>query len=397
MTRHRERRAFLLGFDWSARTSAGDDWPGSWWALVQGRRRFESPKRSIASWPDDAPAACLESWPHGLKLSGRATTLARVLGRDAGPVCEELQRANPGLRLTVLVASSHGETYSVSEFAEYFTGKAPAPGPSASETILCDGLLPAFLDGLGTAWPAATISAACASACVATGLAAGRIRAGACDACVVVSLDVLSRVAHAGFQQIGAMSSGGCRPFDRGRDGTTIGEAGAVALLVGEGVEPPVSRRWMVEVLGFGQSCDARHPVEPSAEGIAQSLDRALAGAGRAPSSLAAVYWHGTGTVQNDRAEAEAARRVFGADAPAGTSTKGVFGHAMGASAALSILAAAETITTRLLPPVAGLEEPEFPHLNLSAGRPAEVGDGPVAVVSLGFGGINAALLLGAC
>ena len=120
------------------------------------------------------------------------------------------------------------------------------------------------------------------------------------------------------------------------------------------------------------------HPVEPSSEGVYLALERALAEARCVPSNLAAVYWHGTGTVQNDRTEAEAARRLFGTDAPIGTTTKGVFGHAMGASAALSILAAGETIATRLLPPVAGLHETEFPHMNLLTGDFAKVGEGPL-------------------
>ena len=176
---------------------------------------FRFPEARDPGWPDEAPVACLESWPHGFELAGRASALAKGrLGRDTKPVYEQLLLANPGLRLTVLVASSHGESYPVSEFAEHLIGRAVSPDLVASEAILCDGLLSAFLDGLGAAWPGATISAACASACVATGLAAARIHAGACDACVVVSLDVLSRVAHAGFRQIGAMSSGGCRPFD---------------------------------------------------------------------------------------------------------------------------------------------------------------------------------------
>jgi 3-oxoacyl-[acyl-carrier-protein] synthase II len=247
---------------------------------------------------------------------------------------------------------------------------------------------------MGTVYSGATVSAACASACIAAGFAAERIRSDLCDACFVVSLDVLSRIAHAGFQQIGAMSRLGCRPFDRRRDGTTIGEGGAVVLFVGADVVHPARLRCTVKLAGFGQSSDARHPVEPSADGICEAVQRALADAGCVAPDLAAVYWHGTGTIQNDRAEAEAARQLFGAAVPPGTTTKGAFGHTMGASSALSMLAAAETVKSHLLPPVAGLEDIEFPHLNLVTETSAQVNPGPVAVVALGFGGINGALVL---
>lgn len=386
----------LAGFDASARTSLAHTWGDSWSALLEGRRRFDYPQRMIAAWPDDTPVACLQSWPSGFELKDRAASLARTLGRDTKPFHDQLLQANPGVRLTIVVATSHGEARVVSEFAEHLFDDSNHFGPSGARAILCDHLLAAFLDGLGTLWVGTTLSAACASACVATGLAAARIRSGLCDACLVVSLDVLSRVAHAGFRQIGAMSSKGSRPFDRRRDGTTIGEAGAVVLLAREGLLLPDTTRWAVEVKGFGQSCDARHPVEPSAEGVCDAVQHALAEAGHRPADLAAVYWHGTGTIQNDRTEAQAARRMFGGDVPPGTTTKGAFGHAMGASAALSILAAGETIKSHRLPPVAGLEEAEFPELNIVAGRFAEVGTGPVVIVSLGFGGVNAALVLNA-
>lgn len=395
MNHRAERAVFLAAFDQCARTALAASWTGSWCELVLGNRRFESPRSGLPGWPDDTPVACLADWRAGYELSNRASDLARTLGAKSRPWHDSLLETNKALRLTVVVASSHGEAHPVSAFAEHEIGKILDFPDGVAEAILCDGLLAAFLNGLGTTWPGVTLSAACASACVATGLAAARIRAGLCDACLVVALDVLSRVAHAGFRQIGAMSATGCRPFDRSRDGTTIGEAGAVMLLVGSGVRLPSSWHCKAEVLGFGQSCNARHPVEPSAEGIVDSIQRALGEARQDAADLAAVYWHGTGTVQNDRSEAEAADKLFGANAPIGTSTKGAFGHAMGASAALSILAAAETTRTRVIPPVAGLNESEFPHMRLVQGKATSVSSGPIAVVALGFGGINAALVLG--
>lgn len=349
----------------------------------------------VRDWPDHVPVASLPWWPAGSSLRGRARALAQELGADARTIHDHLLLENRDLRTAVIVATSHGESDAVSAFAEYLIGRSEHVDCRAAETILSDGLLEAFLEGMGVALPGMTISAACASSCVATGLAAERIRVSLCDACFVVSLDVLSRVAHAGFRQIGAMSPIGCRPFDRRRDGTTIGEAGTILLLAGEGVKLPSSLYRAVRVRGFGQSCDARHHVEPSTQGVVDAVRHALDEARCAPAEVSAVYWHGSGTVQNDRVEAEAARQLFGSNVPPGTATKGAFGHTMGASAALSILAAAETIATGALPPVAGLEQSEYPHLRMAADGVMKVDCGPVVVVALGFGGINAAMLLG--
>ena len=350
----------------------------------------------VSDWPDDVPVACLPWWPAGSSLKGRARSLAHEIGADARVIYDDLLRKNRDIRLSVIVATSHGESNAISQFAEHTVGRSSEDvDPRAAEAILFDGLLAGFMEGIGVHIPGTTISAACASSCVATGLAAERIRAGFCDACFVVSLDVLSRVAHAGFRQIGAMSPIGCRPFDRCRDGTTIGEAGTVFLVAGEEIKLPSEAHAAVRVRGFGQACDARHAVEPTTRGIADAARHALDEARCAPTEVSAVYWHGSGTIQNDRAEAEAACQLFGSEVPPGTATKGAFGHTMGASAALSILAAAETIAAHTLPPVAGLEEPEYPQLRMATDQPMQVDPGPVLVVALGFGGINSALLLG--
>ena len=385
----------LLGaFERSARSSLAGDWGESWAGLLSGKRRFKGIETEVQGWPDSKPVACLAEWPTEYQLAGRARALAQALGQDTRPIHKELLHLNPDLKLSIVVATSHGETSAVSEFAEHLQVQKQLLSSSVAEAMLCDVLLGAFLKGLGERCPGSTLSAACASACVATGMAAARIRMGLSDACLVVSLDVLSRTAHAGFSQIGAMSPDGCRPFDRRRNGTTVGEAGAVLLLLSEAVAPPPSLRWLVKVGGFGQSCDARHPVEPSADGLSRALERACVESRNSPRCLAGVYWHGTGTLQNDRTEADVAKRLFGSAAPPGTSTKGAFGHAMGASSALSILAAGESLSSRRLPPVAGLNDTAFPWMNLVMGEPRQLVDGPIAVAALGFGGINAALVL---
>jgi 3-oxoacyl-[acyl-carrier-protein] synthase II len=106
------------------------------------------------------------------------------------------------------------------------------------------------------------------------------------------------------------------------------------------------------------------------------------------------VNAHGTGTVQNDRAEALALRKVFGADGVLVSATKSLVGHTMAAAGALEAIATVLGLVHELLPPTAHLTEPDpeipFDCLPLTA-RPARV---ECAMSnSFGFGGQNVSLL----
>lgn len=383
----------LNGFDVSAKTSLAPSWGGSWDRLLLGASEFCSGQERFGNWPDSVPIACVDPSVLPDELHARAPRLARILGAEAKAILRQLQRDNPGIRVGVIVASSHGDSHAASETSEALVSGSPI-GQDTATSIVQDTLYPSFVAGIEQHLPGMAISAACASAGIGLGMAAARVRGGALDACFLVSLDVQSRIAHAGFRQIGAMAAAGCKPFDKDRDGTTIGEAGAFLLVTAEDVIVSSGPRFRVEMAGFGQSCDARHSVEPSVDGLQAAIARALASAGKSPTDIAAVYWHGTGTIQNDRTEAEVASRLWGDAPPPGTSVKGAFGHTMGASAALSFLGAGETLSTGKLPPTAGLKVPAFDALNIASGAPVDVSDGPILIVSLGFGGINSAVVL---
>ena len=85
-----------------------------------------------------------------------------------------------------------------------------------------------------------------------------------------------------------------------------------------------------------------------------------LAEAGVSPDAVDWVNAHGTGTHDNDIAEVQALKQVFGGDrCPPTTSTKAVHGHALGASGALEAVATVLAIKADLAPPTAGFDEPD--------------------------------------
>ncbi len=384
-------------------TGAGANWPESWQAVLAGRRRFTLPD-SILPWlPPSLPVAAIadETWPGGPPpLTQRLSVLATMLAESLAGELRHILAQCPDARVSIVISTSHGESGAITEAVDAeWDGRAVAPDVWLS--LLTERCAAAVAVRLDRVVAASCVSAACASGLVALGYARDLVEAGLCDVCLVIGADALSRVAFVGFRQVGATSKAGCRPFHQDRDGTTVAEGGAALLLVTAAVASRLDAGVSagsehVRVLGSATNCDARHVVEPTSAGITDAVRAALDEARVRPEEVSAVYWHGTGTRQNDEAEAAAAGDIFGV-CPPGTSTKGVFGHAMGASAVLNLLAARETLRCGLLPPTAMLDAPAFPHLNIVAGQPALVPRGPVLVVALGFGGINSAVVLGHC
>ncbi len=202
---------------------------------------------------------------------------------------------------------------------------------------------------------------ACAAGAQAIAVAADLIRSGRAELALAGGVEILNRMVMSGFEALRAVSPTGCRPFDADRDGIQLSELAAfVVLEAGErarrrGVRP------YGRIAGSGVSADAVHVVRPDAEGAgaALALRRALADAGLAPGEIDYVNAHGTGTAQNDPAELAALTSVFGRGAwPPCSSTKGMLGHALGASGAAEVVICALALREGFLPPTIGWQRP---------------------------------------
>ncbi|MCA1570059.1 MAG: hypothetical protein LC798_07005 [Chloroflexi bacterium] len=105
---------------------------------------------------------------------------------------------------------------------------------------------------------------------------------------------------------------------------------------------------------------------------------------------------HGSSTPLNEPAEARAIRAAFGAmaDRIPVSGTKGLYGHALGASGAIEAAITAMALEREMLPGTCNLEEPD-PTVDLKLMREATPARVDAAVsTSFGFGGMNAALVL---
>jgi 3-oxoacyl-[acyl-carrier-protein] synthase II len=250
--------------------------------------------------------------------------------------------------------------------------------------------------------PVVTSVAACASGVQAFVEAQRMIEHG--DAEVVIAGGTESAilpVAFAALANMGALSKRkgeperASRPFDANRDGFVFGEGAGV--LVVESARHALDRGATVlaELAGGALTADAFHisAPEPSGDGAARAMTRALADAGLRPEEITYVAAHGTSTPLNDRTETKAIHTAFGDHAKRllVSSNKSMIGHTLGAAGAMSALAAVLAIRDGIVPPTINYETPD-PECDLdyvpNEARRARV---ETAIVNgFGFGGQNA-------
>jgi beta-ketoacyl ACP synthase len=215
----------------------------------------------------------------------------------------------------------------------------------------------------------------------------------------------IEAVPVASFWQMGLLSThnddpqGACRPFDKNRDGTVLGEGGALLLI--ETAEHAKARnaRILARVMGAAMTSDGYDAVEPDPTGeqAAAAITRAIELAGLSPSDIDHINAHAAGTAHGDLAEARAIGRAFGAHKPAVYAPKAALGHSLGAAGAVEAVLTVQALRDGVVPPTLNLKEldPEIDLDVVSGG--ARRADYRYAVAnSFGMGGNNVALVFGA-
>lgn len=247
----------------------------------------------------------------------------------------------------------------------------------------------------GRTW---TVGGASASGAVAVIQAAEAVACGTLDACIAVgALQDLSFLELEALSAMGALGPrearvGGCRPFDRARDGFVFGEsAAAVVIQRGGDARGAVYGR----IAGSAHVQDGPRGPDTSPEGEARAIREALAAAGLAASDIDYVNAHGTGTPLGDDTEA-AAYRETGLEAAAINATKSILGHGIASAGAVEVTATLLQMQAGRLHPTHGLEDPIVPDLRWVRGAPLACPVRHAVSLSFGFGGVNTAIVLAA-
>jgi 3-oxoacyl-[acyl-carrier-protein] synthase II len=259
---------------------------------------------------------------------------------------------------------------------------------------------------LGTKGPLSSQCTACAASNMAIGDGLDAIRLGRADVMLCGGTEApITEVGIAGFSAMRALSrrndapEKASRPFDTGRDGFVMGEAGAMVVL--EELEHAQARgaKIYAELLGYGLSSDAQHITEPdpSGENPARAMTMALRDAGVDPGEVDYINAHGTSTPLGDSAETRVIKLALGEENARNTpvsSTKGATGHCLGAAGAVEATFSVLAVHNGVLPPTINYEDPD-PECDLDY-IPNESREADVRVSlsnSFGFGGHNATIV----
>jgi 3-oxoacyl-[acyl-carrier-protein] synthase II len=258
----------------------------------------------------------------------------------------------------------------------------------------------------GVSGPNCTNAMSCASGTIAIGEAFRQIRDGYADVMIAGGSEApLATLCFGAFALIRAMSTRNddpehaSRPFDRDRDGFVMAEGAAVLILEEWTHAEARGARIYGEIAGFGTTNDAHHMTAPLPGGAqaARCMRQALADAQATPEDIDYINAHGSSTPLNDPTETTAIRTVFGAhaDRVPVSSTKGYYGHALGASGAFEAAISSLVLQRGWIPPTLNLHAPDDGcDLDYVPMTGRELDAQTVLSNSFGFGGINASLVL---
>jgi 3-oxoacyl-[acyl-carrier-protein] synthase II len=267
---------------------------------------------------------------------------------------------------------------------------------AGAETPLIPDFVECLTRKLALQRPGFNISAACASATVAVAQACMRIASGNTEAALVVCADLVTEFVFSGFSALQILSDRPCTPFDRNRNGLSLGEGAAVICLMSprrarmEGLLPQAT------LCGWGIAGDAAHITAPdrAGQGLIRAVRHAFRAAGCDPEEIAAVNAHGTGTVHNDRMELNAFRTLFGGRKIFIHSVKGGIGHTLGAAGGIELALSVKSLQENRIPPTIGLSDPEPRGEGHIFSDPLALPPGCLLATNSGFGGVNAALII---
>lgn len=251
---------------------------------------------------------------------------------------------------------------------------------------------------LGITGPGFTVASACASAIHAMGVTLHMLRTGFIDRAITGGAEsCLTFGTLKGWEALRVMAPDMCRPFSKERAGMVIGEGAGMFVL--ETLEEAQARgaKIYAEFAGFGMSSDARDLTTPDIGGAARAVVNAMRDAGVRPEDVDYINAHGTGTRINDVTETAVIKQVFGAQAQRVplSSSKSMFGHALGAAGALEMLATVMAVREDKAPPTVNYLGPD-PECDLDV-VPNEARAVPIHTAlnnSFAFGGLNAVVVV---
>lgn len=383
-------------------SSLGLGWTDFWRNLLAGRSGIAPVEYVDTTNYERHFAGEIKEYDRGVIRKSRSSTLGCSALYAIDAVRQALQdaRVDPGSmepdRVAICVGTTMGEAQAIEALV---MGEVNHPNlePEAllALTYPAQSIVANLAYRLGARGGNMLFANACAAGNYAVGHGYDQIVSGEADYVITGGVDSLSRIAFTGFSRLFAMAPERCQPFDRHRQGMMLGEGAGILLL--ESLQSARKRGAPIyaELLGYGLSCDARHMTNPSEVGVAKAISKALVHSGCLPEEVDYVCAHGTGTMENDKAESHAISSVFGERAIPVSSIKSMLGHTMGAASALETIACALTLREGIIPPTINLNEMDEACPIDCVANKARPGNYQLVVNnSQAFGGNNSVLVM---
>jgi nodulation protein E len=391
-------------------SALGEGVPTAWSNMVSGYCGIAAEEIAVAGQPglsivaaigrlqfDPVPQLKEQFGRKAISAVDRVSNLAAAATvealRDAG-----LETGNPLLKNAAIVyATSIGGVGTLDHAFHSFYGlRSPHVHPLTVPRIMGSGPVSHISMLFGVQGISYAVMSACSSSTHAIAEGMHMIRSGRADIAIVGGTDASITYGnmHA-WKALQALSDIACRPFSAGRDGTILGEGAATIILEAEEVAQRRGARIYAELAGSGASADSFHITKPSAEGAAAAIRGAHRDAQVELDEPVLISAHGTGTVLNDKTEAEAWSAVYGERLWLSRiiASKSNHGHMLGATGAMEFLLLVLALHHQKAPALQGYLG-EDPECRLPIVLQTEDVQYRTAIsASFAFGGLNCALI----
>lgn len=379
-----------------------------WRGLIEGRsgiRDLElfdtsSHRTHLAAWIDDQGF----SYPFLSSLEIRRTSRADRFALLAAREAVEDARLKPSMlasdRAAVVLGAGASGLFEAETWYKQLIQQGKPGRPSRLLNHFSDSIADHVAQHFDMRGIRSTVVTACSSSAVAIGQAGDLLRSHLADVVITGGSDVLAELTYAGFNALRVVDSDPCRPFDRERNGLTLGEGAAILVLERRESAERRHANPYCRFAGYGLTADAHHMTapEPSGKAGARTILAAIDDARLKPEDVDYVNAHGTATLHNDRAEAAALALVFGKRAKRHlpvSSIKAAIGHCLCSAGGMEAAATALAIARSVAPPTLNYGNPDPDcELDVIPNRSREMPIRVALSTSFAFGGNSACLAL---
>ncbi len=344
--------------------SVGDDRESVWEAVRQGRSNFRY-LRGIRGIVDDTIVGATVDLPQ--RLDGRL----KVLPLCEVAVAEALEDSGVDLSnidLDQFGCSIAGHMGDTSWMEEQLGIPLPEQRPDWWEQWLPNTACSLIARKYGLGGPRLCNSTACSTSLISVMTAVRSIRDRQCDIMLAGGADALDPMFVAGFDRMRVLAKDddpnlACRPFDQSRKGFVFGEGAAIFVIERLGHALRRGATIYAEIKSSSALAQAHHVtgIDAESETLEYLIQSALRKANVVPGDIGYINAHGTGTEQNDAAEAAGIRRAFGdmTDGVCVSATKSILGHMINAAGAAELAITTLGLRDGFAPPTLNLHNPD--------------------------------------